>query len=62
MIRCYIFNVVTKVKFPDNLDIPTIFSTLESVKCHANIYRFSKIAKPKVDCRLDQTNWQEVVK
>ena len=32
------------------------------MKIHANTIGVSTIAIPKLDCRLDQMNWQEVVK
>ena len=32
------------------------------MKSHARLYGFFTIAIPKIGCRLDQMNWQEVVK
>ena len=58
----YIYNLVTKAKFFEKPNLPTLFLTLEEMKSHARLYGISTIAIPKTGCGLDQMNWQEVVK
>ena len=58
----YIYNLVTKTKFFEKPNLPTLSLTLEEMKCHARLYVISTIAIPKIGCRLDQMNWQEVVR
>ena len=58
----YIYNLVTKTKFFEKLNLPTLSLTLEETKSHARLYGISTIAIPKIGCGLDQMNWQVVVK
>ena len=60
--RRYIYNLVTKERFFDKPDLPTLLTTLEGMNSHAAMYGVSTIAIPKIGCGLDQMNWQEVVK
>ena len=58
----YIYNLVTKIKFSEKPNLPTLSLTPEEMKSHARLYGISTIAIPKIGCGLDQMNWQEVVK
>ena len=58
----YIYNLVTKTKFSEKPNLPTLSLTLEEMKSHAHLYGIPTIAIPKIGCGLDQMNWQEVVK
>ena len=58
----YIYNLVTKERFCDKPNLSTLSKTLEGMKIHASLNGVSTIAIPKLGCRLDQMNWQEVVK
>ena len=60
--RRYNYNLVTKERFFDKPDLSTLLTTLETMKSHAATQGVSTIAIPKIGCRLDQMNWQEVVK
>ena len=60
--RRYIYNLVTKEKYSDKLDLQTIATTLQNMQAHATMHGISSIAIPKIGCGLDQTNWQDVVK
>ena len=53
---------MTKDKFSDKPDLPTLLSTLEAMKSHASMYGISTVAIPKIGCILDGMNWQDVVK
>ena len=53
---------MTKDKFSDKPDLPTLLSTLEAMKSHASMYGISTFAIPKNGCGLDKMNWQDVVK
>ena len=53
---------MTKDKFSDKPDLPTVLSTLEAMKSHDSMYGISTIAIPKIGCGLDKMNWQDVVK
>ena len=56
------YNVVTKEKYLDKPDLPTLSTTLQNMKNHAILQRVSTIAIAKIGCGLDQMNWQDVVK
>ena len=58
----YIYNLVTKERYCDKLNLSTPSKRLESMKTHASMNCVSTIAIPKLGCGLDQMNWQEVVK
>ena len=58
----YIYNLVTEESFCDKPNLSTLSKTLESMKIHANTNGASTISIPNFGCRLDQMNWQEVVK
>ena len=58
----YIYNLVTKERFCDKPNLPTLSKTLEAKKIHASTNGVSTIAIPKLACELDQMDWQEVVK
>ena len=58
----YIYNLVTKTKYSEKLNLRTLSLTLEELKSHARLYRISTIVMPKIGCRLGQMNWLEVVK
>ena len=58
----YIYNLVTKERYCDKPNLSTLYKTLEAMKFHASTNGVSTIAIPKLGCRLDQMNWQEVVK
>ena len=58
----YIYDLVTKIKFSEKPTLPTLSLTLEEMKSHARLYGISTIEIPKIGCRFDQMNWQEVVK
>ena len=58
----YIYNLITKTKFFEKLNLLTLSLTLEAMKSHARLYGISTIAIPKIGYGLDQMNWQEVVK
>ena len=53
---------MTKDKFSDKPDLPTLLSTVEEMKTHASMYGVSTIAVLKIGCGLDKMNRQEVVK
>ena len=57
-----IYNIVTKPKFSEKRNLPTLSLTLEEMKSHARLYGISTIAILKIGCGLDQMNWQEVVR
>ena len=58
----YIYNLVTKAKYSEKLNLPILSLTLEAMKSHARLYGISTIAIPKIGCGFDHMNWQEVVK
>ena len=58
----YIYNLVTKERFCDKPNLPTLSRTLEAMKIHASTDGVSTIAIPKLGRGLDRMNWQEVVK
>ena len=58
----YTYNLVTKTKFSERPNLPTLSLTLEEMMSHARLYGISTVAIPKIGCGLDQMNWQEVVK
>ena len=58
----YIYNLVTKAKFLEKPNLPTVTLTVEEMKSNARLYGISTIAIPKIGCGLVQMNWQEVVK
>ena len=60
--RRYIYNLVTKEKFYDKPNLLTLSKALEAKKTHASTNGVSIVAIPKLGCKLDQMNWQEVVK
>ena len=60
--RRFIYNLVTKERFCDKPNLSTLSKTLEAMKSHASMIGVSTFAIPKLDCGLDQMNWQEVVK
>ena len=53
---------MTKEKYSDKLDLPTLATILQNMQAHATMHGVSTIAKPKIGCGLDQMNWQDVVK
>ena len=53
---------MTKDKFSDKPDLPTLLSTPEAMKSHASMYGISTVAIPRFGCGLDKMNWQDVVK
>ena len=53
---------MTKTRFSEKTNLPTLSLTLEEMKSHARLYGISTIAFAKIGCGLDQMNWQEVVK
>ena len=53
-VKRYIYNLVTKEKFSDKLDLPTLLSTFELMKPHASLHRISTNAIPKIGSGLDQ--------
>ena len=57
----YIYNLVTKERFFDKPNLSILSKTLKTMKTHAIANFVSTIDKPKLDCGLDQINWQEVV-
>ena len=57
-----IYNLMTKTKCSEKPNLPNLSLTLEEMQSHARLYGMSTIAAPKIGCRLDQMNWQEVVK
>ena len=60
--RRSIYNLVTKEKYSDELDLQTLATTLQNMQAHATMHGVSTIAIPKIGCGLDQMNWQDVVK
>ena len=60
--RRYIYNLVTKEKYSDKLDLQTLATTLQNMQAHASMHGVSTFAIPKIGCGLDQINWQDVVK
>ena len=58
----YIYNLVTKERFCDKPNLPTLSKTLEAMKFHASTNGASTIAIPKHGCGLYQMNWQKAVK
>ena len=54
--RRYNYNLVTKDKFSDKPDLPTLLSTLDAMKSHASMYGISTVAIPKTGCGLDKIN------
>ena len=42
--RLYIYNLVTKDRFSDKPDLPTLLSTLEAMKSHPSMYGISTVA------------------
>ena len=59
--RQYIYNLETNDKFSDKHDLPTLLSTLETMKFHASIYGVSTLVIPKIGCGLGKMSWQETV-
>ena len=57
----YIYNLATKERFCEKPDLSTLYETLEAMKIHESTNGVF-FAIPKLDCGLDQTSWQEVVK
>ena len=53
---------MTKEKYSDEPDLQTLATTLQSMQSHATMHGVSTIAIPKIGCRLDQMNRQDVVK
>ena len=53
---------MTKTKFFEKPNLRTFSFFLEEMKSHARLYGISTVAIPKIGCRLDPMNWQEVVK
>ena len=60
--RRYNYNLVTKEKYSDKLDLQTLVTTLQNMQAQATMHGISSIAIPKTGCGLDQMNWQDVVK
>ena len=58
----FIYNLVTEKRFCDKPSLSALSKTLEAMKIHASTNGVSTIAIPKLGCRLDQMNWQEIVK
>ena len=58
----YIKDFVTKEKYLDRHNLPTLSKTLQKMQSHAIMQKISKIVMPKIGCGLDQMNWQDVVK
>ena len=58
----YIYNSVKKTKCSEKINLTSLSLTLEEMKSRARLYGISTIAILKNGCRLDQMNWQEVVK
>ena len=58
----YTYNLVTKERFCDKSNLSTLSRTLEAMKFHACTNGFSTFAIHKLGYRLDQMNWQEVLK
>ena len=58
----YIYNLVTKEKFCDKPDLPTLSKTLEGMKLHACTNGVCTIAISKSGCGMHQLNWQKLVK
>ena len=56
----YIYKLVTKEKFCDKTNLSTLSKLQEAMKIHASTSSVSTNAIPKLDCGLDQMNWQEV--
>ena len=52
---------MTKQKYSDKPDLPTLATTLQNMQAHATMHGVSTIAIPKIGCGLDQMNWQDVV-
>ena len=50
--RRYIYNLVTKERFFDKPDLPTLLITLEAMKSHAVMNGVSTIAIPKMGCEI----------
>ena len=60
--RRFIYNLVTKEKCSDKPDLQTLATTLQNMQAHAKMHGISSFAIPKIECGLDQMNWQDVVK
>ena len=60
--RRNIYNLVTKEKYSDKLDLQSLATTLQNMQAHATMHGVSTIAILKIGCGLDQMNWQDVVK
>ena len=60
--RRYFYKPVTKEKYSDKLDLPTVSTTLQNMKDHAMVQKVSTIGMPKIGCGLNQMNWKDVVK
>ena len=58
----YIYNLVTKTKCFEKLNLLALSSTLEEMKSYARLYGISTTEIHEIGCGLDQMNWQEVVK
>ena len=58
----YIYNLITRTKYSEKPNLPTLSLTLEEMKSHARLYGISTIAVPKIGCGLDRMNWQQVLK
>ena len=58
----FIYNLVTKERFCGKPDLSILSKTPEAMKIHASTNGVATIAIPKLNCELDQMNWQEVVK
>ena len=53
---------MTKEKYSDKHDLPTLATTSRNMQAHATMHGVSTIAIPKIGCGLDQMYWQDVVK
>ena len=56
------YNFETEERFSDKRDLPTLSRTIEAMRVQASTIGVVIIAIPKLCCRLDQRNWQEVLK
>ena len=58
----YIYNFITKIKYSQKPNLPTLSLSREAMKSHARLSGISTIAIPKTEWGLDQLKWQEVAK
>ena len=58
----FIYNLVTKSKFPEKPTLDNLRISLESMRRHALLNNITRISMPKIGCGLDKFQWTDVFK